>query len=391
MTRSRLRLRKTAALPGTGVAAALLAALLLAGAPHLLDAATTKPSASAQPSKDPFGDLVNRQRDLAKEAEAEEDPLRAIAHWEYVAAVMPNDAAAKAKIPALKKLAQDRAAQYFKDGFAQYEKQNIGPAFKALLKGLSYDPGNKEALRLVKLELNAKSIIDYKVEAGDTLASVAEKNKREGYDDPSLALVIARYNGLREGARLSAGQVLQVPVLVGVLPRAAAPAVAARRGTRPPEPAEEVSELDETKTNAQAEQAQQLLKQNKFDDAAKLAGRVLEEDPLNKGAREVRNAANMGLGQQLLDAKKFQAALTVFGRVDASYPRQQESVASARSQIQDNVELTYQEGVRLFLIDDLEGAIKAFEATLKANPNHPQAGKDLEVARDTRDKLKNLK
>src|SRR5262249_46729903 len=162
--------------------------------------------------------------------------------------VNPNDAAAKAKIPALRKAAQDKANAFFKEGFAQYEKQNIGPAFKALLKGLSYDPTNKEAIRLVKQELNAKSILDYKVEKGDTLASIADKNKREGYDDPNLAAVIAQYNGLKPGAALSAGQVIQVPVLVGVLPRAAAPAVAGRGRAARPEPVEEVSELDDSKS-----------------------------------------------------------------------------------------------------------------------------------------------
>jgi tetratricopeptide (TPR) repeat protein len=354
-------------------------------------AAVTQPAASAQTSKDPFGDLVSRQRQLAREAEGAEKLLDAIAHWEFVLSAAPNDETAKERIATLRKTTQEKAAQYFKEGFAQYEKQNIGPAFKALLKGLSYDPTNKEALRLVKLELNAKSIIEYKVEAGDTLASVAEKNKREGYEDPALAAVIARYNGLPEGAKLSAGQVLQVPVLVGVLPRAAPAAVAGRRGTRAPEPAEEVSELDDTKTNAQAAQARELLKQNKFDDAAKLAGRVLEEDPLNKEAREVRNAANMGLGQQLLEAKNFTAALTVFGRVDPGYPRQQESIAAARSQIRDQAEVSYQEGVKYFLQDDLDNAIKSFEAALRFNPAHSQAKKDLEVARETREKLRSLK
>ncbi|HEX7926613.1 MAG TPA: LysM peptidoglycan-binding domain-containing protein, partial [bacterium] len=250
---------RTPALPALVLAAALVASSFGTA----LGATTTAPAAAAQPSKEPFGDLTARQRQLAKDAESEDDPLRAAGHWEYVLAVSPNDATAKAKIPALRKAAQDKANAYFKEGFAQYEKQNIGPAFKALLKGLAYDPTNKEAIRLVKVELNAKSILDYKVEKGDTLASVADKNKKEGYDDPNLAAVIAQYNGLKPNATLSAGQVLHVPVLVGVLPRAAPPVVAGRRGAapRPAEPQEEVSELDDAKSAAQAQQARDLLTQ----------------------------------------------------------------------------------------------------------------------------------
>jgi tetratricopeptide (TPR) repeat protein len=374
--------------PALALAAALL--ILAAG---IAGAATANPPATAKPPQDPFGDLFSRQRELAKASEDEADPLRAIAHWQYVLEANPNDATAKAKLPVLRKLAADKAAQYFKEGFAQYEKGNIGPAFKALLKGLAYDPSNQDAVQLIKQKLIGQSLMDYKVEPGDTLASIAEKSKKEGYDDPKLALVIARYNDLNDGQALKPGQVLHVPVLVGVLPKAAPAVASARRGGRaqPAEPAEEPNDYDDAASNAQAGQAKDLLKANKFDEAAKLAGKVLDEDPLNKDAKEVRNAANMGLGQQLLDAKKFEAALNVFGRVDATYPQQKEAVTAARSQIQDSAELSYQEGVRYFLNDDLDNAVKSFEATLKINPNHPQASKDLAVARDTRDKLKRLK
>ena len=367
-----------------------LAAALLIHAAGIAGAAATNPPATAKPPQDPFGDLFSRQRELAKATEEEADPLRAIAHWQYVLEANPNDATAKAKVAALRKQAADTAAQYFKDGFAQYDKGNIGPAFKALLKGLAYDPSNQNAVQLIKQKLIGQSQIDYKVEAGDTLAAIVEKSKNEGYDDPNLAQVIARYNDLKDGQALKPGQVLQIPVMVGVMYKAGPAVASARRGGRA-EPAEEPNEYDDAASNAQAVQARDLLKANKFDEAAKLAGKVLDEDPLNKDAKDVRNAANMGLGRQLLDAKKFEAALNVFGRVDASYPQQKESVATARSQIQDSAELSYQEGVKYYLNDDLDNAIKSFEAALKINPNHPQASKDLAVARDTRDKLRKLK
>ncbi len=370
-----------------------LAAALLISAAGSAGAATTNPPAQTKPPQDPFGDLLSRQSELAKEAEGEGDILRAIAHLQFVTQANPADAAAKAKLAALRKETADTAAKYFKEGFAQYEKGNIGPSFKALLKGLAYDPSNQDAVQLIKQKLIGQSLIDYKVEQGDTLASIVEKSKKEGYDDPNLAMVIAQYNNLKDGQPLKPGQVVRVPVLVGVLPKGGPVLAAARRGGRPQpaEPAEEPSEYDDAASNAQAAQAQELLKANKFDEAVKLAGKVLEDDPLNKEAKEVRNAANMGLGQQLLDAKKFEAALSVFGRVDAGYPQQKEQVTAARSQIKDSAEVSYQEGVRYFLNDDLDNAIKSFEATLRVNPNHEQAKRDMAQARDTREKIKNLK
>ncbi len=69
----------------------------------------------------------------------------------------------------------------------------------------------------------------------------------------------------------------------------------------------------------------------------------------------------------------------------------QEVVRRALLQKQDTAEAYYAEGVKYFVNDDLDKAIRSFEATLALNPDHPQAKKDLRMAIDVRDKLRKPK
>ncbi len=372
---------------GATLAAAALAAALGAGIPQgvaLGQPAKPAPAASPAP-QDPFAALLPQETELAKSEEQAGNIRSAAYHWDMVANLATGNAKsqAQAKAAALRKDAKSRADALFKDGMAAYEKNQIAPAFKNLLRGLAYDPTNQVALRKIKDELIGTSVVPYTVAKDDTLAAIAQKNK---YEDPALAWVIGVYNDLGENPKFKPGQAIKVPVMIGVLPRAGA---VARRGGAGGSPAEEEGEIDSGRDTLN--QARELIKSNKFDEASKLAAKVLADDPVNKDAKEVANSSNYGLGKQLQEQKKYEAALTAFSRVDPTYRDTKQMMTAVRGQVLEGAEEHYSAGVNYFTHDDLDNAIKEFETTLMLNPNHPQAAKDLKEARDTRDKLRNIK
>ncbi len=369
--------------PGRPNRAARRAALLVAAALIAWGGLAYPRAAAAQaakaPAPNPFTALVPRETELAKQEEEAGNLRSAAYHWDMVADLSSGDAKTRsqAKAAALRKDAQSRADQLFKEGMAAYEKNQVGPAFRALLRSLVYDPSNQVALRKLKDELIGTSVIPYTVVQGDTFASIAEKNK---FEDPSLAWVIGMYNDIGEKA-LKPGQTIRVPLMIGVLWR---PGATAKRGGAP-------AEQDDVEYDSGREtiaQARDLLKSSKFEEASKLAAKVLADDPVNKDAKDVSNASNYAIGKRLQQEKKYEAALTAYAHVELGYLDTRQVVTAMRSQ---GAEDHYSNGVKYFVNDDLDNAIKEFEATLALNPNHPQAAKDLQQARDTRDKLRKLK
>lgn len=357
-----------------------VAAALIAWGGFACPRAAAAAEAAKAPLPEVFAALVPRETELAQQEEKAGNIRTAAYHWDMVANLTSGDVSAKsqAKAAALRQEAKTRADQLFKEGMAAYEKNQIAPAFRALLHSLAYDPTNQVALRKIKDELIGTSVIPYTVEPGDTLATIAQKNK---FEDPSLAWVIGMYNDLGDKPQLKPGQTLRVPVMIGVLWK---PGQVAKRGGTPGD--QEDLEYDSSRDTIA--QARELLKSSKFEEASKLAAMVLSEDPVNKDAKDVSNASNYAIGKRLQDEKKYEAALTAYARVDAGYRDTRQVVTAVRTQ---GAEDHYSNGVKYFVNDDLDNAIKEFEATLALNPNHPQAGKDLQQARDTREKLRKLK
>ena len=380
---------------GATLAAAVLALAVGSGIPQgvaLGQPAKPTPPASAKPTppasatpQDPFAALLAQETELATTDEQAGNIRSAAYRWDMVANLAAGNAKtqAQAKAAALRKDAKSRGDSLYKDGMAAYDKGQIAPAFRNLLRSLAYDPTNQQALRKIKDELIGTSVVPYVVAQGDTLATIAQKNK---YEDPALAWVIGLYNDAGESAAFKPGQAIKVPVMIGVLPRAGA---VARRGAAGGSPVEEEGELDSGRDSLN--QARELIKSNKFDEASKLAAKVLADDPVNKDAKELSNASNYGLGKQLQEQKKYEAALTTFSRVDPDYRDTRQVMTAVRGQVGNAAEEHYAAGMKSYLADDLDNAIKEWETTLALNPNHPQAGSNLKEARDTREKLRKLK
>jgi tetratricopeptide (TPR) repeat protein len=425
--------------------AALLAALLLGGGAGALAAEAAQgpppeaPSMAWEIPPDPFAGLAERFRRLAQKDEASKDWLRALMRWEAVAAVDPQDRASRQRISAIRKLLKENGDRHFTLAKEALRKEQFAKAFREFLRTLSYDPGNAYALTMVKHELNAKSVNEYTVKRGDSLRAIAESE----YGDGDLTFLVQYYNDIRNPRLLDVGQVLKIPVVAGVVlaePPERKQAAPAKRPARPkaparpepgrapeavakaapepkaepaPEPAPAAvveapsqaagasivaaevrtspqagSEYDSQQANTGAAQANRLLQAGQYEEAAAAAEAVLDDDPINAQAREVFNAAYYGQGKQLRDRQQPVAAMQVLARVDPGYKDVGAIVASMREGLSgQDAEVRYIAGVTAFLEEDLNGAIREWELTLKLDPKHPQATKDLENARALQAKL----
>jgi tetratricopeptide (TPR) repeat protein len=359
---------------------------LAAALPVRTAAAANPPPAGARRSgpaaADPFAALANDEKELGKQEESNDNPLAAAYHYDMVANLSGGPARTeyRNKAAALRQKAKTLGDQTFKQGMAAAEKEKMGEAFHILLRSLIYDPTNQAALRKIKDELIGTSVVTYKTVEGDTLATIAEKND---FDDPSLAWYIAAYNDMSENARVKPGRTLVFPALIGVLPKASSARAAAV--------AQDPDDAEYDANSTALDEARELLNSSKFDEAVALAAKVLANDPVNKDAKEVANASNYGMGKRLADEKKYDAALRAFGRADPNYKDTRQQIAAVRGQIVNSADEHYSSGVKYFVNDDLDNAIKEFETTLSLNPNHPQAAKDLQQARETKEKLRTLK
>jgi len=146
------------------------------------------------------------------------------------------------------------------------------------------------------------------------------------------------------------------------------------------------------KAGSQLAEARRLLKAKQYEQAAAAAEALLEDDPANGDAHELQNAAYYEEGKQLSDRKKPVAALQVLSRVDPGYKDTAALLTSLKGQLKgSDAEVHYIAGVTAFLQEDLDTAISEWQETLKLDPSHPQAAKDLANAQALRAKLASVK
>ena len=389
-------------------------------------------------------ELRKRFERLGTLADRNRDWHLALARWEAVASLNRKNRKAGKRIRAIKTLLKKNANRHFKQARAHLKRKNNIQAFKSYLRTLGNDPANRQAKKMVKIELNSKSVIAYKVKRGDTLAKITQAQ----YRDKNLLYLIQFYNNINNPKDLKRGRVLRLPVMAGVFPwvktvparvaaagkkpRRAAPkppplprrkkavrpsAVAKKKA--PPAPAPQVAQVpaapasplmtvamtavsallaeasgpvkndyDDSASQAKFLAAQRLFKRGRFAQAAAAAEGVLEEDPANGGARRLMNAAFYAEGVRLQGKNENVAAMRNLSRVKPGYKSVDRRLRTLRGRLKDSpAEVHYIAAVTYFLEEDLDNAIREWEQVLRMEPKHGQARKDLANARSLRAKL----
>lgn len=313
----------------------------------------------------PFEALSGKYRMKAAEFEDREDWNKALFSWKVVQRLDPGDNESAGRIKHLEARIRADSERHFLQGLEYYRKNLLNAARKEFLMALAYDPEHKQALEYVKHKLNEKDLISYETKGNDTPSRIA----REVYRASDRDFLVAYFNDLNVGDSLKPGLILKLPNMES------APVA------KPSYPEDRLSE------------AKALLRSKKYEQAIAVVEKILEADPWNTDANDVRNASYYELGALFLQKKEYRDSLRRFKKVDISYKDVSQRISSLEKNLQDQQSQAkdhYTRGIRFFLAESLDEAIKEWEETLRLDPGHAEAKKDLEKARRVRENFKKL-
>jgi len=93
----------------------------------------------------------------------------------------------------------------------------------------------------------------------------------------------------------------------------------------------------------------------------------------------------------LLIQKKYDEALRVLDKADPAEICVEKTRIAVKNTIKQQAEAHYIQGVKHFLNEELQLAIEEWEKTLKLNPKHEKAKKNIKNAKSLLEKLKKVK
>jgi tetratricopeptide (TPR) repeat protein len=275
----------------------------------------------------------------------------------------PGDREIAGKIADLQATIEKESEMHFKKGLAFYKDNSFKAAQREFLTALRYNPYHKQALDYLKNRLTVEGYRAYQVKEGDTPRSIAHSV----YKDPEKDFLISYFTGTDTRAKLVPGTILRLPVLEAEFIR-------------------EFIDIEE-----ELLKAKDLVKTKDFEKVLPIVGKILEYDPENKEAADLANASYYEIGERLRLEKKYIASLKMLNRVSPGYEGIKEAIFDVTESLRKEAEIHYKVGVKHFLNEELEEAIKEWEQTLALNPDHQKARKDIEDARSLLDKLKKIK
>jgi hypothetical protein len=356
----------------------------------------------APPPRDPFAPVPDAFRTRARSLEEQGDLRSALLSWRVVHAFRPDDREAGERAARLERETRSRADGHLRAGKEHHREGRYATARAQFLAALAWDPDLAEAAEYLRHRMDRADVRTYITKAGDTPESVA----REVYADPRGGFLVTYFTGVGAGAAFPPGTNLSLPV--DDVPVAGGPRVPARVNApvpsygpvRAPAPAASPRATvalppaqppaAPTSPDGTLDRAQASLRAGDYAKAATLADAALARSPGNREARELRNAAYYQLGIDALRRQEYPDALRMLRKVDASYRDQKNLVSQVESRSRKEADSHYAAGLKFFLAEDLEGAVREWETTLKLAPEHAKAKKDLEKARRLLEQVKTM-
>jgi tetratricopeptide (TPR) repeat protein len=341
-------------------------------------ATTTKPQGETPGAPAAFESLVAPHREKAARLESQGDLRAALNEWKVAVTIDPKDrlaAQGKEKLEERIKVAVSdaliRGREALKRG-VQVE------ARRHFLRALALDPSNKAAFDVLQNEAKEIQLLNHTVRKGETLASIAELY----YRDRSRSEVIWETNQLPANPKLEPGMILKIPEIPGVpfagpaAPREARPRAEPQPDSRKPEPAEE----HEMEVNPMLAEAREALERREFTVALANVDKFLTQNPRSPEGAELKKTVLYQQGKILLDQKKYAesyAALNQLAKLSPNYQDASSLLGRARTVL---LQQHYNEGIRLYREEKLEGAIAEWRAVLQYDPHHEAAKKNIEQA-----------
>jgi tetratricopeptide (TPR) repeat protein len=293
---------------------------------------------------------------------AEGDVQAEIACWDFLTRLDPQNPLYRDRLAQLRSAVGEAAERHYRLAQTEIKRKNIQSARQHLLTALRLDPDRIDALRLLKRLSAVKATRAYRVQPGDTPAGIAEKV----YGDPTKGFLIELYNDLENGGKLSDGRVLELPLLA---PHYIKP--------RP--------DIDQS-----IEQAKASFQKHDYRQVLSLTREILLYDPDNSEAADLKNAALYETAAGLRRHGKYAEALKALRQVDSKYKGVQKDIAELKALIAEEAEKYYRIGVNHYVNEEFGSAIENWKKTLRLNPKHPKARKDIENARRLLQKLEKV-
>lgn len=361
------------------------------------------------------------------------------------AALNPDDMEIIGKISDLKLTIDIKSNKYFKKGKQFYIQNKVEEARKQFLTALRYNPEHEGALDYLKNRLIPREYINYTFQKNDSLKIISNKF----YKDPELDFLIAYFNNLKSNIEPVPGEILKFPVLepelIQTIGDRRQDVILAKNllekkryqevivitqkilendplnkdaiklkneayyqiGIRLSSQEKYFEAIDTIKkitpeyegVNSVIQDAIQhllikadkLLKENKYEESLDIAKKILSYDQSNTAAKKLISVSFCQQGKDLLIRKKYDEALHVLDKADPADNCVEKIRLAVKKAIKQEAEAHYIQGVKHFLNEELQSAIKEWEKTLKLNPEHDKAKLNIKNARSLLEKLKKVK
>jgi tetratricopeptide (TPR) repeat protein len=395
---------------------------------------------------------VEAYREKALAFEKRDEPQQAILCWEVVARLSPDKKDVPEIINNLQRSAAKSAQKHFERGRAHYQAGAPDKAMREFLIAVRLDPGHKQARYYLKDRLQNPDQANYRVQAGDSFIKIASdvyKDPTKAYwiayfndMDPRKPLLIGtnlslpaldaeyliprsdiRHKLERARAAFEKKRYGRVYSLTGAIlkesphhsqARKLADAarfeqgmdllrkkhfadaielfkkVDARFPGRNAAIAKARRQISERDVDVKLKEARKLLQRSAWGSVISVTEEILKQDPGNDEAKMLFSNASYKLGKILLDHGQVDRAMKVLGRIEPSYEDTGQLLSVARARMKAQADALYRDGVKQFVNEDLEKAIKTWEKVLELNPDHDKARQDMENAQRLLEKLRAL-
>jgi tetratricopeptide (TPR) repeat protein len=137
--------------------------------------------------------------------------------------------------------------------------------------------------------------------------------------------------------------------------------------------------------------AESLLKKKKYTKSIHLSEKILSYDKSNKTAQKIISTAHCRRINALLIRKKYDEVSKALDKSDPSDTCTKKLRVALKLSMKKEAEVHYIRGVKHFLNEELQGAINEWEITLKLDPTHDMAKKNIKKTRNLLEKLKKVK
>ena len=381
----------------------------------------------------------------AKTYENNDDLQRALFYLKIAGVLNPEDPKIVSEISRLKTTIKAKSNTHFKNGKNFYLQNRFEEAQNQFLTALRYDPDFKPALDYLKNSLLPKEYISYTPGKGDSL----EKISKKFYKAPDLGFLIAYFNNLGSKSKPEPGKTLKLPILPPEVNPvkidihheiiSAKRLIKKKKYRKAIEIADRILQIDSSNKGALAsknkalyhigmgmmqnrnyfqavdifkeispgykgvdgaiqhayrkelQNAENLLKEKKYEASIRLAEKILNYDPSNTIAKKLINTSYCRQGKVLLIHKKYAEALNVLNKTDPADECSKRIRNAVRLSMRKEAETHYIRGVKHFLNENLKNAINEWEITLKLDPKHAKAREDIKNARNLLERLKKVK